>query len=113
VKGTPSPQVTDTEQQDNTGLPPEPKTPDAMAHMPEQMKTEYKKLKEQLALRESKTRQPLTTVNQEKGTCRKMNQTHVNFICLLIAKHVLWSLLPPLCVLENSYSQTVLCKFDF
>ena len=86
MKGTPSPQVTDTEQQDNAELPPEPKTPDAMAHMPEQMKTEYKKLKEQLALRESKTRQPLTTVNQEKGTCRKMNPKHVNFICLHIAK---------------------------
>lgn len=66
VKGTASSQATGTEQQDNTELSPEPKTPDAMAHMPEQMKTEYKKLKEQLALRESKTRQPLTTVNQEK-----------------------------------------------
>ena len=42
-----------------------------MAHMPEQMKTEYKRLKEQLALRESKTRQPLTTVNQEKGRCTR------------------------------------------
>lgn len=74
VKGTASSQATGTEQQNNTELSPEPKTPDAMAHMPEQMKTEYKKLKEQLALRESKTRQPLTTVNQEKGACRKMNQ---------------------------------------
>ncbi|KAL9984828.1 hypothetical protein ACROYT_G007164 [Oculina patagonica] len=67
VKGTAPPQAADAEQQDKTTeLPPEPKTPDAMAHMPEQMKTEYKRLKEQLALRESKTRQPLTTVNQEK-----------------------------------------------
>lgn len=71
MKVTASPQATDTEQQDNTELSPEPTTPDAMAHMPEQMKTEYKKLKEQLALRESKTRQPLTTVNQEKGMCRE------------------------------------------
>ena len=49
-----------------TDLPPVPKTPDAMDHMPEQMKTEYRRLKEQLALRE-KTRQPLSNVNQEKG----------------------------------------------
>lgn len=71
MKVTASPQATDTEQQDSTELSPEPTTPDAMAHMPEQMKTEYKKLKEQLALRESKTRQPLTTVNEEKGMCRE------------------------------------------
>lgn len=69
MKGAAPSQVADAEQpQDKKDLPPEPKTPDAMAHMPEQMKTEYKRLKEQLALRESKTRQPLTTFNQEKGT---------------------------------------------
>lgn len=72
MKGTAPPQAADAEQQDKTELPPEPRTPDAMAHMPEQMKTEYKRLKEQLALRESKTRQPLTTVNQEKGTYRRI-----------------------------------------
>ena len=48
-------------------LPRVPKTPDAMDHMPEQMKTEYRRLKEQLAMHE-KTRQPLSNVNQEKGT---------------------------------------------
>ena len=57
----------DTGNPSRTDLPPEPKTPDAMDHMPEQMKTEYRRLKEQLAMRE-KTRQPLANVNQEKGT---------------------------------------------
>ena len=57
----------DTGKPSRTDLPPEPKTPDAMDHMPEQMKTEYRRLKEQLAMRE-KTRQPLANVNQEKGT---------------------------------------------
>ena len=57
----------DTGNPSRTDLPSEPKTPDAMDHMPEQMKTEYRRLKEQLAMRE-KTRQPLANVNQEKGT---------------------------------------------
>ena len=57
----------DTGNPSRTDLPPEPKTPDAMDHMPEQMKTEYRRLKEQLAMRE-KTRQPLANFNQEKGT---------------------------------------------
>lgn len=56
----------DTGEPAKTDLPAVPKTPDAMDHMPEQMKTEYRRLKEQLAMRE-KTRQPLTNVNQEKG----------------------------------------------
>ena len=43
-----------------------PKTPDAIDHMPEQMKSEYRRLKEQLAQRE-KTRLPLTNINQDKG----------------------------------------------
>ena len=58
----------DVEQPCNTDLPPEPTTPEAMAHMPEQMKTEYRRLKEQLALRESKSKQPPTSFNAEKGT---------------------------------------------
>ena len=65
-------QAADAGQQDKADIPPEPTTPDAMAHMPEPMKTEYKRLKEQLALRESKTRQPLTTVNQDKGICGRI-----------------------------------------
>lgn len=67
-------------QKGKTGhVSPEPTTPDAMAHMPEQMKTEYKRLKEQLALHESKTRQPLTTVNQEKGNCNNVKPTSTSY----------------------------------
>ena len=71
----------DTGNPSRTDLPPEPKTPDAMDHMPEQMKTEYRRLKEQLAMRE-KTRQPLANVNQEKGT--KIICVVVNFLSKVI-----------------------------
>ena len=46
-----------------------PKTPDAMDHMPEERKEEYRWLKEQLARREKRAnqpRQPLSTINQER-----------------------------------------------
>ena len=78
----------DTGNPSRTDLPPEPKTPDAMDHMPEQMKTEYRRLKEQLAMRE-KTRQPLANVNQEKGTKLYVvvNEIKVIFICPLFQLH--------------------------
>ncbi|XP_048578387.1 zinc finger C3H1 domain-containing protein isoform X2 [Nematostella vectensis] len=44
-----------------------PKTPDALNHLSEDRKAEYRLLKEQLAQREGKRRLPLTDVNQEKG----------------------------------------------
>lgn len=50
----------DTEKSTKTDGPSVPKTPDAMDHMPEQMKNEYRRLKERLAHRE-KTKQ------QDKG----------------------------------------------
>lgn len=50
----------DTEKSAKTDIPSVPKTPDAMDHMPEQMKNEYRRLKERLAHRE-KTKQ------QDKG----------------------------------------------
>lgn len=45
-----------------------PKTPDALAHLPEERRAEYKRLKEQLAQHEGrKTRQPLSDISQDKG----------------------------------------------
>ena len=80
-----------------TDLPPVPKTPDAMDHMPEQMKTEYRRLKEQLALRE-KTRQPLSNVNQEKGgrmhtgsECTAVLCVHLPCATILMKSQVLYT----------------------
>ena len=76
------PPPADTGQQPaKTDLPPVPKTPDAMDHMPEQMKTEYRRLKEQLALRE-KTRQPLSHVNQEKGVKMRTGSDCTSVLCV-------------------------------
>ena len=49
-------------------MPPPPQIPDAMDHMTEERKEEYQRLKEQLARRDKRAkqpRQPLSTINQE------------------------------------------------
>ena len=43
------------------------KTPEALEHMPDSKKAEYKRLKAKLAQYEKKKRQPLSAVNQDKG----------------------------------------------
>lgn len=83
----------ETAQQAKTDLPPVPKTPDAMDHMPEQMKTEYRRLKEQLAQRE-KTRQPLTSINQEKG--RVIQQVNIFFFNYYFQEIILTFYLKPM-----------------
>ena len=55
-------------EKEDAKMPPPPRTPDAMGHMPEKRDEEYRRLKEQLARLEKRAkqpRQPLSTINQE------------------------------------------------